>query len=89
MNIVLEIKENEINLLLKDKKKVIDEIGWKERLDLSEKLLVVIDELLVKNNLKTKDIDKMVVKSDISDNFTTVRIAKTVAETFNFSKIVN
>lgn len=89
MNIVLEIKENEINLLLKDKKKVVDEISWKERLDLSEKLLVVIDELLVKNNLKTKDIDKMIVKSDISDNLTTVRIAKIVAETFNFSKIVN
>lgn len=89
MNIVLEIKENEIKLLLKDKKRIVDEISWKERLDLSEKLLAVIDELLAKNNLKPSNIDKMLVKSDISDNLTTVRIAKIVAETFNFSKSVD
>lgn len=86
MNIVLEIKENEISLILKDKKKVIDAINWQERLDLSEKLLVVIDKLLIKNNLKTKDINKMIVKNDISNDLTTVRIAKIVAETFNFCK---
>ncbi len=89
MNIILEIKENEISLLLKDKKRVVDEISWKERLDLSEKLLVIVDKLLSKNKIKTQDIDKMVVKSDISDNLTTVRIAKTVAETFNFYKTVD
>jgi hypothetical protein len=89
MNIILEIKENEISLLLKDKKRVVDEISWKERLDLSEKLLVIVDKILSKNKLKTQDIDKMVVKSDISDNLTTVRIAKTVAETFNFYKTVD
>lgn len=89
MNIIIEIKENEINLILKDKKKVIDEIIWKERLDLSEKLLVAIDKLLANNNLETKDVSKMIVKSDISDNLTTVRIAKTVAEAFNFSTNVN
>ncbi|EKE21888.1 MAG: hypothetical protein ACD_7C00096G0005 [uncultured bacterium] len=89
MHIILEIKEDRINLLLKDKNKIVDEISWKERLDLSEKLLFVIDKLLVKNNLKSSDMSKMIVKSVISDNLTTVRIAKIVAKTFNFSKTVD
>ncbi|KKP68858.1 MAG: hypothetical protein UR66_C0003G0123 [Candidatus Moranbacteria bacterium GW2011_GWE1_35_17] len=89
MHIILEIKEDKVSLLLKDKKKIVDEISWKERLDLSEKLLFVIDKLLVKNNLKSSDMSKMIVKYDISDNLTTVRISEMVAKTFNFSKIVD
>lgn len=89
MNIVLEIKENKAILSLKDKKILIDELSWSGNLNLSEKLLSEIDSLLIKNNLKSSDIEKIMVKSNISDNLTTIRIAEIVAKTFNFSKSVD
>lgn len=84
MHIILEIRENEIELLLKDQNVLIDKSGWKGKLDLSEKLLIGIDDFLTKNSLEVENIEKIVVKSNISDNLTTVRIVETVAEAFNY-----
>ncbi|MDX9913192.1 MAG: hypothetical protein RBS77_01275 [Candidatus Moranbacteria bacterium] len=84
MNIVLEIKENEVGLSLKDGDILVDKTGWTGKFDLSEKLLVGIDKFIAKNGLKVENIKKMSVESHISDNLTTVRIAETVAKTFNF-----
>lgn len=78
-------KDTKVELLLKNKKNVLDSYKFEEEYQLSEKLLPNIDKLLKKNKLKTSDIKKMTVKSDIGDNFTTYRIAKAVADAFNYA----
>jgi len=84
MNIEIDINDKKIKLLLKEGNRIIDSIFWKEDRNLSQKLLVEIDNLLTKNRLDSSDIKKMEVKTGISEKFTTVRIAKVVANTFNF-----
>ncbi len=84
MEIIIKVKKDEIKLLLQEEQKIIDKFSWREDKNLSQKLLVEIDNLLQKNNLTSVDIAKMKVGTDIDDKFTTVRIAKVVAETFNY-----
>jgi len=86
MIIEIKIEERQVELILKDKKNVLDSYKFEEEYQLSEKLLPNIDKLLKKNKLKVSDIQKMTVKSDIGDNFTTYRIARAVSDSFNFAR---
>ncbi len=81
--IIIKIKEKEIMLVLKNKNKIIDKASWQDDRNLSQSLLVEIDKLLQKNYLTAKDIADVRVDTKIDDKFTTVRIAKIVAKTFN------
>lgn len=83
MKIIINIKDDEVKLTLIKNRETVDEETWQDKKNLSQKLLVKIDKLLQKNNLSPSDIKKTCVKTKISDKFTTVRIAKTVAKTFN------
>jgi tRNA A37 threonylcarbamoyladenosine modification protein TsaB len=85
MIIEISINNGVITLFLKKKKKVIDSLVFPEERQLSEKLLPEIDRLIKENKLKAEDIEKITVKSDLGDNFTTCRIAKTVASTWNWA----
>ncbi len=87
MGITIKIDDNKITLILKKEDSIIDEFSWEEKRDLSQRLLVEIDNLLRKNNLTPADVDKVEVKTGIDEKFTTVRIAKIVAKTFN--KVIN
>jgi len=70
MNIELkiEIKGSTVNLFLtkriKRKREIIDALEWKDRKNLSEKLLRKIDLLLKKNNLDINNISKTVFYCD-------------------------
>jgi hypothetical protein len=86
MKMEIIIKNDNISLFLRKGDLLIAKSGWKEQRDLSNRLLVEIDNLLGKKGLKPGDIESAKVLSDISDNFTTIRIAKTVAEAFNFKE---
>jgi len=86
MIIEIQILNKQITLLLKDKKNIVDSVDFPEERQLSEKLLPAIDRLIKKNKLKVGDIEKITVESDLGDNFTTCRIAKTVAETWNWAR---
>ncbi len=68
---------------LRDNKKVIDSSSWDDENNLSEKLLPEIDKLLKKNKVKKEDI-KIEVKTDIPAGYTTTRIAKSVANAWNY-----
>lgn len=85
MKIILEIKKGRIRVILKDKKNILDEMSFLEEKNLAEKLLPMIDKLLSKNKLQPGDIQDFQVLSDLGENFTTFRIAKTVAEAFKFA----
>ena len=68
-----------------DGEKIVSRSVWKEENNMSQKLLPEIDKIIKKNKLKLNCVKKMEVKSDIPARFTTVRIAKTVAKTFNYA----
>jgi hypothetical protein len=89
MELIINIKDRKIKIILQKDKDVLDEIKFDEEYNLSEKLLPSVDEILKKNNLKTENISEMKVESDLDDSFTTYRIAKSVADSFNWAKSHN
>jgi tRNA A37 threonylcarbamoyladenosine modification protein TsaB len=85
MKIFLEIKAGWIRIILKEKENILEEVFFLEERNLAEKLLPTIDKLLKKNKLQPEDIADFQVLSDLGENYTTYRLAKTVAETFKFA----
>lgn len=85
MKILLEIKAGWIKIILKNKKNILDEVSFLEERNLSEKLLPTIDKLLKKNKLQSEDIADFQVVSDLGENYTTYRLAETVAQSFLFA----
>ena len=85
MKILLEIKAGQIKIILQDKQGILDEAAFPEERNLSEKLLPTVDKLLKKNKLQPRDIEDFQVVSDLGENYTTFRLAKTVAEAFKFA----
>lgn len=85
MNIEIRIENKIVEIILRDKKTILDKISIIEEHRLSEDLLPAIDNLLKKNKLAPKDIAEMSLQSDLGENFTTHRIAKAVANAFNWA----
>ena len=80
MEILIIIKEKKVKIGLIENKKALDSLEIVEEHTLSQKLLPKIDELLKRNGLTSKDIREVQVESDQGENFTTTRIAKTIAQ---------
>lgn len=85
MIIEIKIKNRTVELILRKNKKVLDTHKFPDEFHLSENLLPEIDKLLKKNKLQPADVKKIIVKSDLGDNFTTCRIAKAVANAWNWA----
>jgi tRNA A37 threonylcarbamoyladenosine modification protein TsaB len=85
MKIIIKIENRTVELILQKNKTVLDTHKFQDEYHLSEELLPAIDKLIKKNKLKLEDIEKITVKSDLGENFTTYRIAKTVAESWNYA----
>jgi tRNA A37 threonylcarbamoyladenosine modification protein TsaB len=85
MNIVVEVKDRKITIALRDGESLLDEVVLGDERNLGVKLLPEIDKMLQKRQLEMKKVDKIEVLSDQGDAFTTTRIAKTVAETWNWA----
>jgi len=86
MVIQIKIKDRNVELILLQNKQVLDTHKFPDEYHLSEELLPEIDRLIKKNKLAPTDIKKIIVKSDLGDNFTTCRIAKAVANAWNWNK---
>jgi hypothetical protein len=85
MKIKIKIKKNRIDIILLSGRKILDQVNFPEDRNLSEKLLPSLDAFLRNNRLHPENIEKMELKADIGDSFTTYRIAKTVVDTFNWA----
>jgi len=85
MKIEIKIKNNIVSIFLKKENDILDEVVFPEERNLAEKLLPSIDKLLKKNRLGPKDIESMGLEADMDDSYTTFRIAKSVADTFNWA----
>ena len=86
MKLVVDIHNKIVKIILLEDKKEQDYLEFSEENNLSDKLLSSVDELLQKNKLSAKDVEKMELETDLTDGFTTYRIAKAVVDSFNWGK---
>lgn len=86
MKLSINIKNGEVEIILRKKSAEIDRMSFLDKHNLTEKLLVLIDELLKRNKLEISDVENVHVESDMTDSFTTARIAKVTANIANQMK---
>lgn len=77
-------KERSHLALLEDGREVADR-GWDEGRDMGRRLFESIDAILKEKDLEPTDVSGFTVETEVSDNFTSVKIAQTVAETYRFA----
>lgn len=85
MEILIKIRDKKIKVILLDNGKETDFVNIQEERNLSEKLLPEINHLLERNKLRSQDIANIQVDSDQGETFTTTRIARAVANTWNWT----
>ncbi len=81
----LLVGKEKTKLALFNESKETDSIEWTEGRDMGKRLLQAIEELLKKNHLQPEDVSDFAVTSEVSENYTSVRIAETVQKTYMFS----
>jgi tRNA A37 threonylcarbamoyladenosine modification protein TsaB len=86
LTIKIKLENKIIEIYLKNGRKVLDFMSFEEKNNLTEKLLPSVSEIIKKNKLEVKDIQKISIKSDLGEPYTSYRILKTVEKTFNFFK---
>lgn len=86
MLIEITIKDKNVKVSLKEGEIVRSEVIFAEERALGEKILPAVDKMLKENQLGVTDVEKVLVFSDQSDSFTTTRIAKTFANSWNWGK---
>jgi tRNA A37 threonylcarbamoyladenosine modification protein TsaB len=80
----LHIGERRSRLMLLDDGREIASREWEESRDMGRRLFEAIDEILTEAELAPADIASFDVETDVSDNFTSVKIAQIVATTYEF-----
>ncbi len=80
--LIIEKDRSELLLLLDGKP--IARREWQESRDMGRQLFRAIADLLKENGLKAGEISHFELKTDISDNFTSVKIAETVKAVYTW-----
>lgn len=86
MNLIITLDVNNISLILKNGRKIVDEFVWTDEYTLSEQLLPNIDALLRKNKVKKAEVEKVMTKITKNSGVTSARIVQTLAKAWNISK---
>jgi len=86
MNLEIALNKEKIGILLKNNRKLIDEIILNEKNNLSNILLKELDSIIKRNKISKNQIKNVSVKSDLPDSYTSARIAKSIAKSFIFAK---
>lgn len=84
MKIIIKIEDNKVEIILRKNAEISDRIGFDLENNLTEKLLPTIDKIVKRNKLEPKDIEKVEFDSKVPDSYTTFRIAKAVADAYNW-----
>jgi len=87
--IIVKLETENLELILLEDASEIDKASFYDLKNLSDSLLIKIDEFLKKNNLTLSDINKFDLQTDISDKFTSVKIADVIVRTLNLGKDVD
>lgn len=85
MEILIKIGKKQVSLKLRDKKKILDEVVFDLKKDLSQKLLKKIENLLSRNKKEPRDVKDIKLTADIKKSYTSYRIAKIVKDAFLWS----
>lgn len=81
----LIVKKESSHLSLLDDGKEIASREWPESRDMGRQLFEAIDAILKEKGIEPTDVSDFQVETDVSDTFTSVKIAETVAETYRFA----
>ena len=82
---LLTLTKTDAKLELLEGEKVIAEKKWQESRDLGRQLFEGIEALLSENNLNPEDVSDFRLETAVSDNFTSVKIAETVAKVYTWA----
>lgn len=80
----LHLQKTSSMLTLLKEGEVVSERSWPEARDMGTKLFAAMGELLKEQSLKPKDVADFVVESELSDVYTSTRIAETVKRVYTF-----
>ena len=84
MKIIISIKDKKIEIALRQGRKILDRVDFLEKCNLTDELLLTIDGLLTRNNIKPLELEAISVRSNLGEAYTSTRIAKVTAKTFNW-----
>ncbi|MBD3238318.1 MAG: hypothetical protein GF332_01600 [Candidatus Moranbacteria bacterium] len=89
MDLIIKIKNSEVVLELLNKGKLEARSVWKDKRDLSTRLLKEIAALLTKQKVDIKAIKKFKLRSDIDQNYSSQKIAQAVVASLNYAQTHN
>lgn len=89
MNLTISLDGNDVKLILKDGRKIVDVFSWSGEYTLSEQLLPNIDKLLRKNKVSRNDVEKATTKISKTSGVTSTRIVQTVAKAWNLAQVLD
>ncbi|MBD3245180.1 MAG: hypothetical protein GF335_04265 [Candidatus Moranbacteria bacterium] len=86
MNLKITIKNQQISLFLTkaQKNEIVAKHNWRDKKDLSTRLLAEIDRLLKKYDLKPTDLKKVEYFCNMEESYSTYRIGKSVSDCLNY-----
>ena len=82
---LLTLTKTDARLQLMRGGEIVAEKSWAESRDLGRQLFQGIETLLSENNLNPEDVTDFRLETDVSDNFTSVKIAETVARVYTWA----
>lgn len=82
---LLTLAKTDARLQLMRDGEVLAEKSWVESRDLGRQLFQGIEALLSENNLNPEDVTDFRLETAVSDNFTSVKIAETVAKVYTWA----
>ena len=82
---LLTLTKTEAILELEKGKDIVAARKWQESRDMGRQLFEALRDLLTEAKLKPTDIVDFKLETDVTDNFTSVKIAQTVREIFLFA----
>lgn len=82
---LLTLTKTDAKLELLQEGMVIAEKSWQESRDMGRQLFEAIQNLLTENGLGPVDVDKFELHTEVSDNFTSVKIAETVSQMYTWA----
>jgi tRNA A37 threonylcarbamoyladenosine modification protein TsaB len=81
----LTLTKTDANLTLVLDGRPVAEKKWQESRDMGRQLFESIESILEENGLGPTDIDEFRIETVVPDNFTSVKIAETVKQMYNWA----
>ncbi|MEA3273157.1 MAG: hypothetical protein U9Q72_00975 [Patescibacteria group bacterium] len=85
MILVLQIdKTAKASISLEERGKLIDQLRWQDKQNLSEKLLPKINILLKRNNITVQELEDVNLAVDMEESYSAYRIASATMKTLRY-----